>query len=171
MNSRWYSNVFTPNARLLNLAPPSTKLSRHALILRWIRSMPCLHLSVTKVYASVEAQVTAMYQVNFLHQPSTPWLVALSVRRHTSVLVQLAVSATFLLWRMNFQSLSKELCLCTQGVTMWIIPDRLPSIAQQANLAYLGTSNSITATWTNPNQGHLQWIRNVAMNIELLSPT
>lgn len=72
-NSRWYSNVSTLSARLLNSDPPSTKLSRHVLILGLIPLMPLLLLSfVTKLYANVEAQAVAMYQVIFLRQPSTP---------------------------------------------------------------------------------------------------
>ena len=90
---RWYSNVFTPNARLLNLAPPSTWHFRHALILGWMPLMPCLLSSATKVYVSVAAQAMDMYQVIFLYLPSNPWLVVLSALQHTSVLVRHALPA------------------------------------------------------------------------------
>lgn len=92
-NSRWCSNVSTLNAKPLNSAPPFTKRSRNALILGWIPSMPCLLSSVTRVYASAEAQLLAMHQVISPHQLSTPWLVALSV------LVRHVASATSLLTR------------------------------------------------------------------------
>ena len=101
IHSRWCSNVSTLNARLLNSAPPFTKPFRHALTPRWMPPMPCLLSSVIKVYVSAEARAQAMHQVISRHRQSTPWLVALSVRRHTSVLVQHAVSAIFLFTRMT----------------------------------------------------------------------
>lgn len=101
MESRSYSNVSTPNAKPLNLAPPCTKPSQHALIQEWAPLMPRHHSSVTKVYASVESKAMAMRQVIFPHQPPILWLVALLVRRHTSMLVRHAARTTLLLTRMT----------------------------------------------------------------------
>lgn len=103
MDSRRCSNVSTLNARLVNSAPPFTKPFPHALILGWIPLMHSLLSSVTKIYVSVEAQALAIRLVDSPRQPSTPWLVALSVRPHMSVLVRHAASAIMLLKRMACQ--------------------------------------------------------------------
>lgn len=122
INFRWYSNASTLNVRLLNSAPPFTKLSQHALILGWTISMPCLLSSVTKVYASAEAQALAMRRGISPDQPSTLWLVALSVRLHMSALVRHVASATFLLPRVTCRCHYQWPFPHLQAVPMWIAP-------------------------------------------------
>ena len=135
MDSRWFSNVFTLNARLLNLAPPSTKPSLLALMLGWIPSMHRLLLSVTKVYESAEARSAAMHQAMSLHLLFTLWLVVLLAGRYTSVPVRHAALVTFFRTRMT----------CRRHY-QWSFPHLQPvpkSISQQPGLLRMAGQNTL----------------------------